>query len=110
MAYVRYESELFAKQMKALCKKDKNLEARLTDVIAGILANPENSDGALKGDRRFSLKKKAVSNHYRVIYRYCERCLLVHKELCEFCKDAPRPSETIIFEEVFHRDDDYGRA
>lgn len=107
MPYTPYRSELFAKQLKDLCKKDKPLGTRLEAVISGILTNPENFDSPLQGNRNRSVKKKAVSEHYRIIYRYCERCLQIHKELCKGCTVPTKDENLIIFEEVFHRDDGY---
>jgi mRNA-degrading endonuclease RelE of RelBE toxin-antitoxin system len=107
MPHVRYETETFAAQWKKLCKKDKPLEEKLTEVVNGIIAHPENFDSPLQGDRNRSLKKKAVSEHYRIIYRYCERCLGVFKTQCDICVNSQCPNNAIIFEEVFHRDDGY---
>jgi mRNA-degrading endonuclease RelE of RelBE toxin-antitoxin system len=107
MPYIKYESELFSKQWKDLCKKDKPLEDRFTEVVKAIVLNPENFDGTLKGDRAGSLKKKAVGNHYRLIYRYCKRCLQVDKKRCVECESSQRDADSVIFEEVFHRNDDY---
>jgi mRNA-degrading endonuclease YafQ of YafQ-DinJ toxin-antitoxin module len=107
MPYKGLESALFAKQWKSLCKKDKPLEEKLTKVMQSILANPNNFDSPLKGDRYLSVKKKAVSEHYRIIYRYCERCIGAHKTICAECNADECTPNTIIFEEVFHRDDGY---
>jgi mRNA-degrading endonuclease RelE of RelBE toxin-antitoxin system len=107
MPYVAYESDLFAKQWKALCKKDQPLQDRLTEVVNAILKNPENFDTPLQGDRKFSVKKKAVGKHYRIIYRYCGRCAMVFRASCGFCDACAPGSEAVIFEEVFHRDDGY---
>jgi mRNA-degrading endonuclease YafQ of YafQ-DinJ toxin-antitoxin module len=107
MRYVPYESDLFAKQWKALCKKDRPLEERLTKVVHAIIENPENFDSPLQGNRKFSVKKKAVGEHYRIVYRYCERCIQIHKSVCDLCENAPKEAGAIIFEEVFHRSDGY---
>ncbi|MDE3062865.1 MAG: hypothetical protein KGJ51_07360 [Acidobacteriota bacterium] len=96
------------KQFKALCKKDKPLEKLLLDAIGDIVAHPDNFDTPLKADRNRSVKKKAIRERYRIIYRYCERCFAVHKNLCDGCEMAlDNPPKAIVFEEVFHRDDGY---
>lgn len=107
MAHHPYESETFSKQFKQLCKKDKPLEKKLNDAIDEILQNPENFDSTLKASRSGSVKKKAVKERYRIIYRYCERCLMTNKKSCADCTTQKRPTKSVIFEEVFHRDEGY---
>lgn len=107
MAYSIFETELFKKQMKVLCKKDKPLEQQLREVIRTIAENPENFDSSLQGNRQRSVKKKAVKQHYRIIYRFCVRCIKVHKSACDGCPVANELESAVVFEEVFHRDDGY---
>jgi mRNA-degrading endonuclease YafQ of YafQ-DinJ toxin-antitoxin module len=107
MPYIPFESELYQKQWKKLCKKDKPLEERFKSVVAAIIANPQNFDSPLKADRAHSVKKKAIEERYRFIYRYCERCIQVNKKRCADCESAKCDVKTIVFEEVFHRDDGY---
>ena len=107
MPYQPYESDLFSRQLKQLCKKDKPLERKLSDTINDIIAHPENYDSSLQGERYLSVKKKAVRERYRIIYKYCERCLTITKQACPDCAADNRPKGSIIFEEVFNRDDGY---
>jgi hypothetical protein len=107
MAYVTIQTGLFAKQWKHLCKKDKPLELKLTEAMKDIAEHPENFDSPLKADRVHSVKKKVARERYRIVYRYCERCIQLHRQTCSMCTMAERCTNTIIFEEVFHRDDGY---
>ena len=86
MPYVAFESNNSPGSGETLCKKDKPLEIKLSNAKNAIVTNPENFDSPLKADRCHSLKKKAVGERYRIIYRYCERCIQVHKIICEDCK------------------------
>jgi hypothetical protein len=107
MAYNPFETDLFAKQFRQLCKKDKPLERKLTDTINDIIKNPENFDSTLQGERFRCVKKKAVRERYRIVYRYCERCLVTANHACDDCAAQKRPATSIIFEEVFNRDEGY---
>lgn len=104
MAYKHYESELFTKQKRQLCKKDKPLEQKIEEAMTKILENPENHDSTLKGPRAGELKKKVIKERYRIIYRYCDHCKSVSQE--EHCAGCDGQN-SVIFKEVFHRDEGY---
>lgn len=105
--YAEYRSEMFSKQYKGLTKKDRPLAKQLDQAIADIISDPGNFDSSLKADRKRSVKKKAVKERYRIIYRYCERCIQVHGSRCADCVAHGFPVESVILEEVFNRDSGY---
>jgi mRNA-degrading endonuclease RelE of RelBE toxin-antitoxin system len=108
MAYSIYRTDLFEKQLRNLCKKDKPLEKLLLGVINDIASHPENFASSLKAERNRSVKKKAVKERYRIVYRFCERCFVVHKDMCDGCEmNGNNPPTIITLEEVFRRDDGY---
>lgn len=107
MAHTPYESELFAKQRKELCKKNAPLEEAIEETIQKIIDNPESNDGSLRGPRAGTLKKKFAKKHYRMTFRYCSYCVAINKVRCDDCVNEGRDMDSVIFIDVFHRDDGY---
>lgn len=101
----RYESELYQEQIAEIRRRDKRAAEQIENVVARIVSNPQGNDGALKGDRARSFKKKAVDRKYRITFRYCQWCLAVPKDRCNDC--ANRAPEGVIIEDVFLRRDGY---
>lgn len=100
----QFKSELFEKQFKQLTKKDKPLGDKLEEAMAKITESPENHDSTLKGPLDGWVKKKAVKERYRFVYKYCELCFERKKERCAECQEG---APSVVFREVFHRDEGY---
>src|SRR5256885_15073086 len=102
MPHQHFESELFGRQFKQLTKKDKPLKEKLEEAIEKILENPANYDSKLRADLDGWVKKKAVKERYRLIYKYCGLCTESKKERCAGCSEG---APCVLFREVFHRDE-----
>ena len=105
MAYEPYESELFYKQMQKL--RDKTLVEQFDETVEKLMEHPELNDGQLKGDRAGTFKKKFFHRRYRITFKYCEFCLQTKKKQCTDCEQEGRGPKSIIFLEVFERDEGY---
>lgn len=105
MAYDPYESELFSKQMQKL--RDKTLWEQFNETIEKLMEHPELNDGPLKGPRSGTFKKKFFHRRYRITFRYCDFCLQTKKQQCQDCQEEKRPAKSIVFLEVFERDEGY---
>ncbi len=104
MPYARHETEQFTGEMAVLRQKDKTTHDKLEKICERIISAPFNYDSTLKGPRSGQLKKKAIEERWRIVYRFCAYCLKVFKKKCNGCD---LPNNAVVFVEVFHRDEGY---
>jgi hypothetical protein len=108
-SFVYLPTDRFGRALEKIRRSDPPGHERIREVMARILANPDDSDGVMTGPHHGKLKKYVGRSEYRIIYNWCASCRRANRHLSEACPFCPTaPDHSVVFHDLF-RKQDHGR-